>query len=87
MLGPGVVTVNGTPLLEVPATVTTTFPVVAPLGTGTTMLVEVQVVAVPATVLNVTVLDPWLEPKFVPVTVTEVPNGPEDGLMLPMLGA
>ena len=87
MLGPDVVTVKGMPLLGVPATVTTTFPVVAPLGTGTTMLVEVQLVGVPVMVLNVTVLDPWLAPKFVPVIVTEVPNGPEEGLTLVMLGA
>ena len=87
MLGPAVVTVNGTPLLEVPATVTTTLPVVAPLGAGTTMVVEVQLVGVPVIVLNVTALDPWLAPKFVPVIVTEVPNGPEEGLMLLMLGA
>ena len=87
MLGPGVVTVNGTPLLGVPATVTITLPLVAPLGTGTTMLVELQLVGVPATVLKTTVLVPWLAPKFVPVIVTEVPSGPEVGLMLLMLGA
>ena len=58
MLGPGAETVKSTPLLEDPATVTTTFPVVAPFGTGTTMLVDVQVVGVPAVVLNVTELDP-----------------------------
>src|SRR5882762_6904641 len=87
MLGPDVVTVKGMPLLGVPATVTTTFPVVAPLGTGTTMLVEVQLVGVPVIVLKVTELDPWLAPKFVPVIVTEVPNEPEEGLTLVMLGA
>jgi hypothetical protein len=87
MLGPGAVTVKSTPLLEAPATVTTIFPDVAPLGTGTTMLVEVQVVGVPVIALNVTVLDPWLAPKFAPVIVTEVPRGPDVGLMLVMLGA
>jgi len=51
------------------------------------MVVEVQLVGVPVIVLNVTALDPWLAPKFVPVIVTEVPNGPEEGLMLLMLGA
>jgi len=51
------------------------------------MLVEVQLVGVPVMVLNVTVLDPWLAPKFVPVIVTEVPNGPEEGLTLVMVGA
>jgi len=54
----GMITVNSAPLLGRPATVTTTFPVVAPLGTGTTMLVAFQLVGVAATPLNVTVLVP-----------------------------
>jgi len=86
MLGPVVVTVKRAPLLTEPATVTTTFPVVAPLGAGTTILVALQLVGDPAIALNVTVIDPWLAPKFVPVIVTEVPNGPEAGLILLMLG-
>src|SRR5690348_13004354 len=57
MLGGGV-TVKGTLLLACPPTVTTTFPVVAPEGTGTVMLVSLQAVGVPAVPLNVTVLDP-----------------------------
>jgi hypothetical protein len=58
MLG-GVVTVKLTPLLATPFTVTTTLPVVAPVGTLTTMLLAPHVVAVPAFVpLKVTVLDP-----------------------------
>src|SRR5215467_7734165 len=53
----GTVIVNGIPLLARSPAVTTTLPVVAPLGTGITMLVELQLVAVPAEVpLNVTVL-------------------------------
>src|SRR5208283_1518911 len=60
-------TVKFTPLLDTPPTVTTTGPVVAPPGTFTTMLVAVQLVAVPALVpLNVTVLVPWLAPKLGP---------------------
>jgi hypothetical protein len=47
-----------TPLLAAPATVTTTFPVVAPVGTGTTMEVAVQFVGVAAVPLNVRVLLP-----------------------------
>lgn len=47
-----------TPLLATPLTVTTTFPLVAPLGTGTAMLVALQLVGVAAVPLNVTVLDP-----------------------------
>jgi hypothetical protein len=84
MLG---LTVKGTPLLASPPTVTTTLQVVAPLGTGTTMLVALQLVGVAAVPLNVTVLLPCAEVKFIPVIVTEVPAGPEVGLMLVMLGA
>jgi hypothetical protein len=81
------VTVKVDPLLATLNTVTTTFPVVAPAGTGTVMLVELQLVAVPAeTPLNVTVLDPCVVPKFVPVMVIGVPTGPEAGLSKVMLG-
>src|SRR6266568_2512889 len=79
MLG-AVVTVKATPLLPTPPTVTTTLPVVAPVGTGTTMLVALQLVGVAAMPLNVTVLDPCEAPKFVPVMVTDVPTGPDDTL-------
>jgi len=87
MLG-GTVTVNGTPLLADPPTVTTTGPVVAPVGTFTVMLVALQVVAVPAFVpLKVTVFVPWLDPKLVPVIVTGVFTGPDGTDRLVMLGA
>ena len=46
------------PLLATPPTVTTTLPVVAPAGTGTTMLVADQVVGVAVVPLKVTVLVP-----------------------------
>jgi hypothetical protein len=75
MFGGGV-TVKGRPLLAELATVTTTFPVVAPAGTGTSMLVADQADGVPAVPLNVTVLLPWVAPKFVPVIVTTAPMGP-----------
>jgi len=76
-----------TPALATPPTVTTTLPVVPPLGTFTVILVALQLVAVPAAVpLNVTVLDPWLDPKLVPVIVTVVPTGPNVGVRLVMLG-
>src|SRR5207249_7262471 len=88
MLGPAVVTVKDTPLLGVPNTVATTVPVVAPFGTRMTMLEALQLVAAPALrPLNVTVLEPWLEPKFAPEMVTEAPEGPDAGLMPLMLGA
>ncbi len=80
------VTEKFTPLLATPPTVTTTFPVVAALGTGTTMLVALQPVGVANVPLKATVLDPWLAPKFVPVIVTELPTAPEVGLRLVILG-
>src|SRR5207253_7643660 len=85
MLGAGTVTVKLTPLLATPPTVTTTFPVVAPVGTGTTMLVALQLVGVAAVPLNFTVLVPCVAPKFAPVIVTDVPRTPDVGLRLVML--
>jgi hypothetical protein len=87
MLGAGAVTVKFTPLLATPPTVTMTLPVVAPLGTGTVMLVPLQFVGVPAVPVNVTELVPCVAPKFVPGIVTEVPTGPDVWLRLLMLGA
>ena len=86
-LGPEVVTENDTPLLACPPTVTTTLPVVAPLGTGTTIEVALQLVGVAEVPLNFTVLVPCVEPKVVPVIVTDVPTGPDVGERLVILGA
>ena len=63
-------------MLAVPPTVTTTLPVVAPVGTGTTMLDADQLVGVAVVPLKLTVLVPLVVPKFVPLIVTEVPTGP-----------
>jgi hypothetical protein len=79
-------TVKFTPLLATPPTVTTTFPVVAPVGTDVAMLVAVQAVAVAAVPLNFTVLVPCEDPKFVPVIVTAVPVGPDVVERLVMVG-
>ncbi|SRR6266436_2604499 len=79
-------TVNVTPLLEVPDTVTTTDPVVAPAGTGVTMLVSLQLEGTAVTPLNLTVLLPWLAPKPDPAIVTEAPTGPLVGVRLLMVG-
>jgi len=87
MLGAGTVTVKLTPLLATPPTVTTTLPVVAPAGTGTTMLVALQLVGAAAVPLNFTVLAPCVAPKYVPVIVTDVPATPDVGFRLVMLGA
>src|SRR5208283_251550 len=86
MLGPEDVTVKLAPLLATPPTVTTTFPVVAPAGTGATMLVAFQLVGVATIPLNFTVLVPWVAPKFAPVIVTEVPSTPDVGFKLVMPG-
>jgi len=80
-------TVKLTPLLAIPPTVTTTRPVEAPEGTGATMLVSLQLVGVAVVPLNVTVLEPWVLPKFDPLIVTEVPTGPAVGDRLVILGA
>ena len=81
------VTVNLTPLLADPPTVTTTLPVVAALGTGAIILLELQLVGVAVTPLNVTVLVPWVDPKPLPEIVTEVPTFPEVGDRLLIFGA
>jgi len=79
-------TVKLLPLLETPETVTITFPVVAPDGTGATILVALQLVGVAVVPLNLSVLVPCDEPKFVPVIVTDAPTAPEVGDRLVMLG-
>ena len=78
------VTVAGIPkvlvLLARPLTVTTTGPELAPTVTGNVMLPLLQLETTPAlTLLNVTVLPPWLAPNPLPVIVTEVPTAPELG--------
>ncbi len=83
----GGVTVNATALLEMPFEVTTTFPVVAPVGTTATIEVALQLVIDVAVVpLKVTVLVPCVEPKLVPEMVTELPTGPEVGERLLIAG-
>src|ERR1700676_1041493 len=57
MLG-AAVTVKATLLLAAPETVTTTFPFVAPFGTGVTIFVEVQLVGAASIPLNVIALVP-----------------------------
>lgn len=65
-------------------------PVVAPAGTVVLMLVAVQFVegeTVAVVPLNLIVLVPCVEPKPVPVIVTDVPAAPEVGEGAVMLGA
>ena len=81
------VTLKATPALAVPPAVTTTLPVVAPIGTATVIEVSLQLVGVAAVPLKATVLVPCVAPKFTPVIVTDVPSGPESGFSVVMLGS
>jgi hypothetical protein len=76
MLG---VTVKNEVLLAAPLTVTTTGddPGPSPAGTLTAMLVLFQFAGAAVIPAKVMVLEPWEEPKFVPVMVIAVPAGPE----------
>jgi hypothetical protein len=64
--------------------VTTTFPVVAPIGTTAVMLELVQEPIVADMPLNVRV--PCVAPKFEPETTTPEPTGPRAGVRAVMLG-
>src|SRR5439155_6601003 len=77
---------NSTALLARPLTVTTTLPVPAPTGTGTLMLPSLQLVGVPATPLNVTVLLPCVAPNPAPTIATTVPARPNAGESVEILG-
>jgi len=77
-------TVNETPLLTTPPTVTTTLPVVAPFGTGTVIVPALQLLGLAVVPLNVTV--PCVEPKFVPLMVMGVPTAAEVGERPVMFG-
>jgi len=70
------VTVKERLLLAAPPTLTTTGPLVAPLGTNAVMLAGLQLLAAAAVPLKVTELDPWVKPKFDPAIVTDKPIGP-----------
>jgi hypothetical protein len=80
------ITVNCTGLLPTPNSVTTTLPVVAPIGTVAVMLVEVHELNDDALVpLKVRWLAlPRAGPKPVPVIVTVLPTTPDDGDRLAM---
>ena len=86
ILGGGTVTVKVTPLLATPPRVTTTVPVLAPPGTGATILVGLQLDGTAGVPLNDTVLVPCDEPKLVPLIVSELPTGPKVGLRAVMVG-
>jgi hypothetical protein len=79
-------TVKLIPLLTTPFSVTVTLPVVAPEGTGATMLVALQFVGVAVVPLKLTVLLPWVVPKLVPAMVTAPFTDAEFGVRLVMFG-
>jgi hypothetical protein len=85
MLG-AAVTVKETPLLDAPLIVTTTFPVVAPLGTVAVMLLELKAVMVAETSLKVTVALDSLDPKLLPAMTTAELTAPLLGVRLLMVG-
>ncbi len=85
MFGAGT-TVNDTPALVWPFTVTTTFPLVAPPGIAVAMLVVVQLLGVNVVPFRVTVFVPCVGPKLVPVMDNEEPMAPDVGDKLVMLG-
>ena len=80
-------TVNRTPLLAAPPTVTITLPAVAPLGTGTKIEAALQLMGVAKVPLKATVLVPRVAPKLPPAIVTLAPTWPVVGLRLVMVGA
>src|ERR1051326_1836054 len=79
-------TVKVMPLLAWPLTVTVTGPVVAPEGTVTPITPFAQLLTDAGIPLNRTTLLPWVEPKFCPLIVTEVPGAPEETERLLMIG-
>lgn len=84
---PGV-TVNVALLLETPETVTITAAGPSPRleGMPTPMLLLLQLVGVTLSPPMVTLLEPCVAPKSLPLMVTAVPTGPEEGDRLLMPG-
>lgn len=80
-------TVNLTPLLDTPpSAVTTTFPVVVPIGTVVLIAVFAQLITVAGLPLKLTEPTAGGVPKLVPLIVTDAPSLPEDGERLVMFG-
>ena len=72
---------------EFTVTATDPGPLGVELGTSATIWKLLQlVIEVAATPLNLTVLVPWVAPKFDPAIVTEAPSGPRLGEMPLMNG-
>src|ERR1035437_792241 len=74
------VTVNGTGALDSPFTTTMTSPLVAPVGSATTIKVSLHDMIVVTNIpLKVTVLVPCVFPKPRPTRLTNDPTDPADG--------
>ena len=90
-LPPVPVTVNSTPLLARPLTVTTTSPVTAPGGTATWISLSLQLVGEAHAPLKLTPLvpctDPIDGPKLEPPIVTTIPSGPDSGVTESIAGS
>jgi len=71
---------------ELQPTVTSIVPVVAPVGTVVVILVAVLAVTIAVVPLNFTMLLAGVGSKLVPVMVTEVPVGPDNGVEEVMVG-
>jgi hypothetical protein len=80
------ISVNCTPLLTTPPTVTVTGPLVAFGGTETLMLVLLQESTLAVRLLNWTVLLLWLLPNDVPAIVIRPPIGAAEGVKLEIAG-
>src|SRR5438132_2658397 len=72
-------TVNNTPALATPLTVTTTLPVFFSSRRRHTISLCDWSADVCSSDLNVTALVPWVEPKLPPAMVTDAPTAPELG--------
>ena len=87
----GLVTVNETALLDTSLTVTVTVKDPAASPEGTVAVIEfpplAQFVTVATTVPNFTLLEPCVDPKPLPLIVTDEPGAPDVGDKLVMLGA
>jgi len=71
-------TVKGDPLLAgSPGTVTTTLPVVAPVGTGTVICESLHKAPVAVVPLNLTVLEPCIAPNPLPTIIRDNPTEPD----------
>src|ERR1700694_2539829 len=79
-------TVNCTPLLVTPSTVTVTGPLVAFDGTWAVTLVLLQEVTLCTIPMNLTWLMPWLAPKPRPFKVIKAPICAAGGARLVMVG-